>query len=189
MTTLDNPTNIPDPSTVPIRPTAMKYGLIGGGISIVLGLIFYLAGITDPTQQGGTGNTIAAIINYAVLIGAIVMAIKFHKENELGGYLKLGRAIGMGTLTGLIMGVIGAIWTVLFFTVIDPGMLETIRETAMENAIEQGAPEDQVEGMISFFTSPTFFAVVTVLGGVLIGLITGLIAGAIMKKDPPIFNS
>ncbi len=188
MTTLDNPSNIPTISEVPMRPTALKYGGIGGLITVVLGLIFYLTGMSDPADQGSTGNTVANILNYAVLIGAIIMAIKYHKENELGGYLTLGRSIGLGTLTGLVLGVIGAIWTVLFFTVIDPGMLETIREVAYEQAIQNGAPEDQMEqmeGMMNFFTSPTFFAVFMILGGLLIGLVTGLIAGAVMKNDPP----
>jgi membrane protease YdiL (CAAX protease family) len=190
MTTLDDSSNIPVISEVPVRPTAMKYGGIGGLITVVMGLIFYVTEMTDPANQGSTGNTIAQILNYAVLIGAIVMAIKYHKENELGGYLTIGRSIGMGTLTGVIMGVIGAIWTVLFFTVIDPGMLETIREVAYEQAIQNGAPEDQMdqmEGMMNFFTSPTFFAIFMILGGVLIGLVTGLITGAVLKKDPPPF--
>lgn len=190
MTTLDNPSNVPIISDVPVRPTAMKYGGIGGLITVVLGLIFYITGMTDPADQGSSGNTIANIINYAVLIGAIVMAIKYHRDNELNGYLTLGRSIGMGTMTGLIMGIIGAIWTVIFFTVIDPGMLETIREVAYEQAIENGTPEDQldqIEGVMNFFTSPTFFAIFMVLGGVLLGLVTGLFAGLVMKKDPPPF--
>lgn len=187
MATLDNPTNAPDISQVPFRQTAIKYGGIGGAVTVLLGLIFYVTGMTDPEDQGSTGNTVANILNYAVLIGAIVMAIKYHKEQELGGYLTIGRSIGLGTLTGLIIGLIGAVWTVIFFTFIDPDMLETIREVAMEQAIAGGAPEDQIEGMMKFFTSVPFFAMAIILASVLMGLVVGLIAGAIMKKEPPMF--
>lgn len=187
MPTLDNPTHIPDIPTVPFRQTAIKYGLIGGGVSVVFGLIFYITGMTDPTDPEATSNTIANIINYAVLIGTMVMAIKFHKENELNGYLTMGRSIGVAVLTGLIMGVVGAIWTAIFFTFIDPAMLDAIRDMALEQAIEGGAPEEQAEGMIGFFTSIPFFIAIMLISGVVIGLVVGLIAGAVMKKDPPMF--
>ena len=190
MSILDNQTNLPDPANVPMRPTAMKYGAYAAGITIILGLIFYVAGVQDFSQQGGTGNTIASLVNYAVLIGALVMAIKYHKENELGGYITLGRSVGIGTLTALVAGIISAVWTFIFFGLIDPGALEQIREVAYEQAIANGAPEDQMdqmEGMMNFFTSPTFFAIVIILGSVIIGAIVSLIAGAILKKDPPPF--
>ena len=70
MTTLDNTSNIPDPSNVSMRPTAMKYGLYGGIVSVLFALIYYVAGVTDPTQQGGTGNTIAQLTGLVVLVVA-----------------------------------------------------------------------------------------------------------------------
>ena len=116
------------------------------------------------------------------------MAIKYHKENELGGYLTMGRSIGLGVLTSLVVSVIGIIWMFVFFYVVDPGMLETIRETAYEQALDRGTTEEQLEaakGMMDFFTSPIFFAIVSLLMSVIIGLITSAIAGAVMKKEPP----
>ena len=188
MTTQDNPSGIPDPANVTMRPTAMKYGLYGGLVSVLFALIFYVAGVTDPTQQGGAGNTIGQIVGVAVLIGAIVMAIRYHKENELGGYLTMGRAIGLGVLASVVVAVIGIIWMFVFFHLIDPGLLDAIRESAYEQAIERGTTEEQMEaakGMMDFFTSTPFFAIVSLIFSVVIGLITSAIAGAVMKNEPP----
>ncbi|MEO1257267.1 MAG: DUF4199 domain-containing protein [Bacteroidota bacterium] len=188
MTTVDNPSTIPDPSNVSMRPTAMKYGLYGGLVSVVFALIFYVAGVTDPTQQGGAGNTIGQLVGVAVLVAAIIMALKHHKENELGGYLTMGRSIGLGVLVSLVMAVIGIIWMFLFFHVIDPGLLDAIKESAYEQALERGTTEEQLEaaqGMMEFFTSTPFFAMVSLIFSVIIGLIASAIAGAVMKKDPP----
>ena len=187
MTTLDNPSNIPNIPEVPFRQTAIKYGAFGGLLLIVLGLIFYVTELTDPTDPDNSFNTVANLLNYAVLIAAIVMAIKFHKNEELGGYLTMGRSIGLGTLTALVLSLITAVWVVVFFAVIDPAMLDGIREMSLEKALEGGAQRDQVEGMVNLFTSPSMIAAFIVVIYVLVGLVIGLITGAVLKKEPPMF--
>ncbi|MBI5917625.1 MAG: DUF4199 domain-containing protein [Bacteroidetes bacterium] len=189
MTTFDNPTGIPNASTVSVWPTALRYGIIGGVLIAMAGLIFNLTGLSDPSKQGGAGNTVAAIVNYGLMIGTIILVIKNHRDADLGGYITFGRSIGVGTATGLILGVVGAIWTYIFFTFIDPGLVDQIREMAYDQAIERGSTPEQMEqakGFMEFFTSPGFFTLAVLFGGVIFGVIVSLIAGAIMKKDPPV---
>ncbi len=190
MTTLDNTSNVPDPSQVPVRPTAMKYGAYAAGISIIIGLIFYVFDVVDYSEQGGTGNTIASFVSYAILIGGIIMAIKHHKENELGGYITMGRSVGMGTLTALVVAIISAVYVIIFFNFVDPGALELIKESAMDQAMEKGTSDEQMEqmeGMMSFFTSPIFMSIVVIFMFTIVGVVTSLITGAVLKKDPPPF--
>jgi hypothetical protein len=117
------------------------------------------------------------------MIAGIVMAIKFHRDNELGGFLKLGRGIGVGTLTGLVIGVISAVWMIIFMKFIAPDMSEAIMDAALENA--QPGQEEMTEKMAGYFTNPFMLAGFSLLGSVVIGFLTGLIGGAIMKKEPP----
>ncbi|RME09081.1 MAG: DUF4199 domain-containing protein [Bacteroidetes bacterium] len=119
---------------------------------------------------------------------AIVLAIKHHRDNELGGYIKYGRGLGMGTLVGLVMGVITAVWMLIYMYVIDPELQDKIKEMAMEQAIANGATEEAMEqgaGMMDFFTSPAFMSIASLIGTVLVAFIMSLVVSAIMKKDPP----
>ena len=141
MATLDNPSEILDASNVPIRPTAQKYGLIGAMILIVVGLAMNLSGLIDYTQKGGTGNTIASILQYGIIIIIVVLAIKTHRDDDLGGYITLGRSLSVGMLTGLIIGIITAIWAYVYFGFIDPGLVDQIREMAQDKALEGGTTE------------------------------------------------
>ncbi len=188
MATLDNPSEILDASNVPIRPTAQKYGLIGAMILIVVGLAMNLSGLIDYTQKGGTGNTIASILQYGIIITIVVLAIKTHRDDDLGGYITLGRSLSVGMLTGLIIGIITAIWAYVYFGFIDPGLVDQIREMAHDKALEGGTTEEQLEqaaGIMNFFTSPAFFAVASLIGTLLISFVVSLIGGAVMKKESP----
>lgn len=177
-----------DPADVPMRPTAMRYGVSVALALIVIGLIFTLTGLSDPADQTKVGNKIQQWIGYAGILAAIVLAIRHHRDNELGGYIKYGRGLGLGTLTGLIMGVITAIWMLIYMYVIDPDLQDRIKEMAMNQAIAQGASEEAMQqgaGMMDFFTSPMFISIATLIGTVVVAFIMSLIVAAIMKKDPP----
>ncbi|MFQ5448935.1 MAG: DUF4199 domain-containing protein [Saprospiraceae bacterium] len=188
MTTLDNPSGAPDPSTVAMRPTAQRYGLIGALILIVVSLAVNLSGLVDYTQKGGTGNTIATILQYGIMITVIVLAIKTHRDDDLGGFITFGRGLGMGMLTALILGIITGIWAYVYFGLIDPGLIDQIREVAHDQALERGTTEEQLEqaeGIMNFFTSPVFFAVASLIGTLLVSFVTSLIASAVIKVEPP----
>jgi len=177
-----------DPADVPMRPTAMRYGGMVALALIVIGLIFTLTGFSDPADPQASGNKIQQFIGYAGILVAIVLAIKHHRDNELGGYIKYGRGLGMGTLVGLVMGVITAVWMLIYMYVIDPELQDKIKEMAMEQAIANGATEEAMEqgaGMMDFFTSPAFMSIASLLGTVLVAFIMSLVVSAIMKKDPP----
>lgn len=184
MTTLDNPNNFIDPSSVSPYHVALKYGGIVGLVLAILGLVLYLTGISDPADQNSAANSGISCLNYIVMIIGVVLAIKYHRDEELGGYLSYGRGVAVGTLTGLVMGIIGAVWTVIFMTLIAPDMSEAIMDAALENA--QQGQEELTEKMVGIFTNPFSMAGLIVFFSVLLGLITSLIASAVLKKEPPV---
>ena len=182
MTTLDNPNNAPDPSTVSPMPVSMRYGGIIAAILIIFGLVLHVTGVSDPANPSAASSALGCL-NYIVMIAGIVMAIKFHRDNELGGFITLGRGIGAGTLTGVVIGVISAIWMIIFMSFIAPDMGEAIMDAALEKA--QPGQEEMTEKMVGYFTNPYSMAAFSLIGSVLIGFFTGLIGGAIMKKERP----
>ena len=165
---------------------AQRFGLMMGVILVIVSLVLYLLGMvdTDTGKSGITGN----LLNYVISIGALLLGISEYKKAN-GGYLTLGDGVKQGMLIGLIGGLIVAIYTVVFFMFIAPDMLESIRETAMAQAEQQGSidedSEEMVNSMMNIFVSPWFFFITIIFMKFCLGLFIGLVAGGIMKNERP----
>jgi hypothetical protein len=186
MATLDNPNNYTDPSTVSVVPTGNKWGLILGLVGIVLSLLFTMTGMID--YSGTKSNWLSSTISWGATIAIIYMALNAHKNDDLGGYLSIGRAAKMGAYLGLISGILVAIYTFVYFKFIQPDFMSTIMDTAISNAEDKGQdPEAVKKGMemMSWMFNPGAMAVMGFLGSILMDTIFGLIIGLFIKKDPP----
>ena len=184
-----NQSTAPDPANVPYRPLAVRYGGIWGGASILMTLVAYLTN-TDPSlPTTGSIKYVYSLVGLGVAIWAITTAIKTDRDQQLGGYIGFGRCVGLGTLTGLVAGVIGAVFSLLYMTVINPGFKEQMLSAMQEEWARQGMSEEQIEmaaNMSGMFTNPVSMAVMQVVVGVIFALIISLIAGAVMKRERPI---
>lgn len=168
----------------PIQPTALRYGGITSLILIVLGLVYYLTDMIDYTGQ--TSNWLTTAINYGIMIGGIVLAIKYYRDEEMGGSIKFGKAFKVGMATGLIMAVITAIWTYIFFTFISPDLADTIMEASRTQMEDQGMDDDQIDQaieMTKMFITPGAMTVFALFGTVVMAAIIAAIGGAIMKTE------
>jgi hypothetical protein len=189
MAVLDS-TQLPDPANTPYRPLAMRYGAIWAVIGIFLTLIAYLTN-TDPSMPTTSGmyKAIYTIIGLGVATWAIVSAIRIDRDEQLGGFIGLGRCVGLGSLIGLVAGIISALFFAVYMTFINTGFSEQIREGMIEQWQQQGMSEAQIEQALGFsemFTGPAFMIFMQIFWAVLLGLIIGLIAGLIMKREQPL---
>ncbi len=176
---LDNFNDVPNVSPF---PTALRMGMIGGGLCIVFGLVSYLIGIDSTVSK------VMQYLNYVVWIAFVVMAIKQHRDKDLGGFISYGRALGVGMLTALIMAIMSVIWTVLLYKVIDPNFAEKTMEIVMQQWEEKGISDDQIEDMmpmVSRFMSVGPISGIILFTISLIGFVTSLISGAVLKKNRP----
>ncbi len=161
--------------------SAMKYGLYIGLILCGLGLLAYIAGLDFQ-------NKAMNWVSYIVMIGGLYFAIKGFRDNENGGFIKYGRALGFGTLTSLFFGAVQAIYLYLFLTVISPESLEQIMDTTYEQYLNSGMSEteaDQAMRIASPFMKPPMMAVYAILGSVVMGLIFSLVISIFLKRDNP----
>lgn len=186
MSTLDNP--ILEEGNAKAGPIALRYGAIGGMILIAIGLALQLTGLVNPADPQNSTNWLGNVFNIAVSVGVIVFAIKaFTADN--GGFVAFGRAFTVGALTILVMVAISAVWTYVYFAMIEPDLVDAIREATRDNMVEkQGMdPEqaDQTMGAIGWMFSPGMMAGWVAIFGVIFGMIISLITAAIMKKTPP----
>lgn len=187
MSTLDSPSMM-EPTTVTPRSIGVKYGAMAALVTILVGLVFHLAGLTSYTEQNNPTNWIASILNWVVMAGAMVIGMKKYRE-EAGGYMTFGKGFGIGFWVSLIMALIVAVWTYVFFAIVEPGLIDTIMEATREKMLQQGQSEDQVEQAMQYtkmFMSPGVFAIFGAIGTLITGIIIGLITAAITKRNPPV---
>ena len=186
MALLDDSRGFIDPNSVSVTPTGNKWGLILGIVGVILALLFNLTGMMDYT--GTKSNMIPTIIQYGAMAAIFYMAIKAHRDEDLGGFISLGRCVKLGAYMGLVGGVLTAAFTFIYFKFIQPDFMNTIMEGAMTKAEDKGQdPEAVKKGMemMSWMFNPGAMAVMGFLGSILMGTIIGLLEGLFMKKESP----
>src|SRR4051812_47080981 len=92
---------------------AMNYGTLFGLCGVAVFLLFYFIGLDMQSKM-------PSFSQYALLIFFIVIGIKSYRDEDLGGSISYGKALGTGTLIGLFGGIITGVFTLLFFTYIAP---------------------------------------------------------------------
>jgi hypothetical protein len=158
--------------------STLNYGIMLGLALVIYSLLLWMF---NATFNQGLGY-----LSYVIIIGGIVLATRAYRDQEQGGYISYGRALGVGTLTVLFASVIGAIYTYLLFSVIDPGLLDRmmiIREEAMYGS---GLTDDQIDmalAMTERFARPGIMAVSGFFGSVFVGFIISLITSIFLKKE------
>lgn len=186
MNILDTP-NLPDPANVSNTNLALRYGAIWAGVGVLTQLVGFL---TDTDASLPTTSTaikaVYSIVGFGIAIWAVAAAIREDRDKQLGGFISLGRCVGLGAKIGAISGIISGVFSMIYMKFINTGFAEQMKEAMMTEYEKQGLSEEQIEmayGMASKFMSPTIIGISAAIGGVVIGLIIGLIAGAIMKRD------
>lgn len=185
MDVLDRP-NSPDPANIPYKHLALRYGAIAAGVSILITLIGYLTD-TDPSLPStGPIKYVYMLVGFGVSIWAIVTAIRIDRDQQLGGFISLGRCVGIGALVGLVSGAIGAVFMLLYLNLINTGFEQQMKDAMVTQYEASGMSEEQIEmamSMAGTFVNPFVMAGSQLIGGVIGGVIIGLIAGLFMKRE------
>jgi hypothetical protein len=165
---------------------AMTYGAYYGLSASVAGLIFYFMG-TDVQSK------LPQLLSYILLIIFLFLGIKSYRDQDLDGYISYGKSLGTGVLIGLFGGIITGFFTVLMFTVIDPGLAQKIIEKAQEQMIEKGGMSDeQIEMAMSMtkkFMTPTMLFLFSIVGSAFMAFIFSLIVSVFTKKEQDLFQN
>ena len=166
-----------------IAKIALNFGLILGGINVVLGLMLYSL---DMHYQDETSTS---IIGYAFIIGIIIWAIiQFKQKNK--GYLNLSEALKTGLGTALISGIIISIYVILLTQFLDPDFIDKSIDYRKEKMLQEN-PEISIENVNNIFDIQKEFSGTFITSGFIIifnlffGFIVSLIAGMILKKSQP----
>lgn len=158
------------------RQIGIKFGVIFGLVSTLYTLAMAMARIQLPF--------VGMFIQWGIVIGVFVFACKEFKANN-GNIMSFGKGFGILMMVSLIGGLIRSVASYVYF-IVDPAYLDFIKDAQQNSPF--GPPPDQgnaadVEGMMAFFTSPEFMAIVSFIMAIFAGLIFGLIVSAIMKNE------
>ncbi len=184
MAILDENTDFIDQNDVPFMSTAIKYGLIGGGFAAVLTLLSGVLGLYGSTS----GGIMTSVISFGLFIWIVYAGIKQHRDEELGGFITMGRAFLVGLVSVVIASLISGIVQFLYFNFIDPSAVEVIIEQTAEMMEGFGLNEEQMEEAMAGVKDGFGFGKLmlnSILGGGVMGAIISGITGAVMKKEAP----
>ena len=126
----------------------------------------------------------------------IVLATKFHRDKDLGGYINYGRGLSIGILVGGFAALLNAVLSYIFGTMADQFILENYKSEAMVSIDEARkflsgermlAKLDEAVEQIDKMTM-TQLSLSVFYNGSLGGLIVSLITAAIFRKPKPFFD-
>jgi len=159
--------------------SAMIYGLYIGIFFTLFSVLLY---VTGQTQNKALGY-----ISFPLYALAIVLAQIHYRNNELNGVISYGQAVGFAVAAMLFSGIISALYTLILYSFIDPGLIGQIKAAAEEEYLKRGMSEDQIEAAMSIASkmmTPGWMSIMGLMGSVFIGTIVSLVSSIFVKKLP-----
>jgi hypothetical protein len=157
---------------------ALIWGLIIGFAGIIYSVILYMLDLHLNQNLGYAGMLISLVI--------LIFAVRSFRDNIRGGILPFGTAFSFGFLALIIGSILGTIYGLILWTVIDPDIISRMQELQVEKMLEKGLPEeglDRVLPRLQKFMQPGILATFGLLSSAFFSAIIALIVAAIFKRD------
>ena len=164
----------------PFWKPALIYGAIMGLVSIFLSLVFYFIGMATERWT----NWVTIIVGIIVLVYLMLHYRRVH----LGGYATFGQIFLMVLVSaGIISTIIGALYSYVLFTFIDPGLVDQIKIAAEEQIMNNPRiPESMYDDILERMEKRMnvgYMVRMALIFGPIINALIGLIVAAFIKKE------
>jgi MFS family permease len=160
--------------------------LLFGLALIIYSLILYFL------DKSFDRSIILGIISFAISIVGFVLGIRSFRDDSRGGVLTYGQGVGAGTVIGLYVGIILAVFGIILYTLIDPELIEKFFVLQEEQLIEQGRiPESLIEQQIDLLrkiVTPVSLPLFGIINYVISGVLISLIASIFLKREGDAFK-
>ncbi|MBL7865096.1 MAG: DUF4199 domain-containing protein [Cyclobacteriaceae bacterium] len=168
---------------------ALKHGIILGVISIILVVVCYVVAFSFMVTFKFIAIVLLICLGYVIYAG-------INYRNEIGGYMGYGQAFQHGILIMLVSGVLGTLFNLLLYNIVDPELGQKMTDAIIANTEEMmanfGAPQASIDQTIEGMRTemPQQFTPVgqligfgkAIIGYVIIALITSLF----VRKNVPV---
>ena len=167
----------------PFWKPALMYGAILGLVSVFISLVFYFIGMATVNWT----NYVNMLVSLVLLVYLMIQ----YRNVHLGGYASFGQIFLMVLVSaGIISTIIGAIYSYLLFTVIDPDLIEQVKIAAEEKIMSNSRiPESMYDDLLDRTEERTTVANMikaSLIAGPIINAIIGLFVAAFIKKEKDI---
>ncbi|MDR1009555.1 MAG: DUF4199 domain-containing protein [Opitutaceae bacterium] len=169
----------------------ITYGFVFAFVGIALTLIGYLLGL----QTDRAGSTLASLFGW---LGTILsffvlwLGVRAVRDEKPDQCLTFGQGVGAGVVIALVGAVIGAVYTLIHLSFINPDFADHMMVAAQQKWEDAGMSAQQMEvaeRMTRVFFHPGIMAGMGFLGQIFFGTIFSLIVAAIVKRNPPAPNA
>lgn len=154
-----------------MKTTVLKYGSYGLITGFIIFTLHLVLGIDDLDYST---NEILGYVSILVSLSFIFFGIKHYRDRINNGVLTIGKAIAIGVLISLLVGLGIAIADFIYTKFIDPSFFSNY-----EQMLKEQGREDEIIEMTSTTAALFMLVLVTV-----IGFIISLISGLILQRKP-----
>ncbi|WP_161554938.1 DUF4199 domain-containing protein [Ereboglobus luteus] len=167
--------------------TKTTYGLILAAVGIALTLVGYLLGL----QTERVGSTLASMFQWiGVIAGFFViwLGVRAVRDENNDQCLTFGQGVGAGVVIVLVAALIGAVYTFVHFTFINPDYADHMMTFVEQKWADAGMNARQMEAaekITRMFFHPGALAAMGFLSQMFFGVVSSLIVAAIVKRNPP----
>tara|TARA_Y100000590_G_scaffold152301_1_gene174883 strand:- start:80 stop:634 length:555 start_codon:yes stop_codon:yes gene_type:complete len=167
----------------------LKGGLILAGVSILLTMLTYVIDVSLMVEWW------FGIVSILISMGLLIY-LGINYRNDIGGILSYGDAFKFSFLVFFVSYVVGIIFQIALYTVIDPELPETMKQLTVEKTVEMmegfGMSDEAldaaiigVEDGIDEATTPMGM-IKSSPWGILFLLLFSAIAAIFIKRNPPV---
>lgn len=162
------------------RDIIIKWGLIGGAFTVILGLLSYLLGFSD-----------SKMIQYAgviLLLAVIVLGLFDYRDKLGGGFASFGSLFKVGLMIGLIIAIISVVWNYIYMNFIDTELISRLlleREIALESS---GMSEKDIKYTMEYvekLLQPGYMIVMSLASTLFMSAIISAISALVIKNNKP----
>ncbi|HAN18653.1 MAG: hypothetical protein A2X13_13500 [Bacteroidetes bacterium GWC2_33_15] len=170
------------------KSTFWKTSITNGAI-LGIALIIYsvLLFIFDLSMNKSLGY-----INYVILLAGLIWFTKSYRDNNMGGIISYGQALGFGTMVVVFAALISGIYGYIFMKFIDPSIIDKIIALGEEEMLKRGMSDEQIEmaqSMQKNFMNPGFINIMGFVVTSIWGFVLALITSAFIKKEGDPFKT
>ncbi|WP_425076214.1 DUF4199 domain-containing protein [Psychroserpens sp. S379A] len=149
-----------------MKQTVLKYGLYGLLTGFIIFTIHLIIGIDNFDYST---NEILGYVSIFLSLSFIFFGIKHYRDRVNNGIISLGKAIIIGILISVLVGIGIAIADFIYTKFINPSFFSDY-----EKALTEQGKADEIFEMTSSIAALFMFTLVTIIGFI-ISLISGLI--------------
>lgn len=165
----------------------IRYGVLGGLVSIIYGIMSNLLGLSNPGS--GLGMVLLGmVLSLSIYAGFLVAAVKKHREEDLRGYITFKRAFSVAFYTALIMGVMSSLFQMIYINFIDPSFIDGALEYSRNMMENMGLNEEQMEEAMERAREgykPVRFLISAIIGTAFLGALTSLVVAGVLNRKLP----